>query len=108
MLVTRVVGSPLYEKPEAAKFLDLERDYLLPPEAVANAMLALLTQPDKYKPGTILEVCHETEWREVSLLGDSGPRGPASSTSRKKDAIKDIQRFLSQEATESNLEVTTD
>jgi hypothetical protein len=71
-------------------------------------MLALLTQPDIYRPGTILEVCHETKWREVSLLGDSGPEGPASSTSRKKDAIRDIQRFISRDRDGSTLQVTTD
>ncbi|TPX10397.1 uncharacterized protein E0L32_008616 [Thyridium curvatum] len=49
-----VVGSPLYEKREAAKFLDPERDYILPPEAVASAMMTLLRQLDEYEPGTVL------------------------------------------------------
>ncbi|CCT74890.1 related to 15-hydroxyprostaglandin dehydrogenase [Fusarium fujikuroi] len=89
------VSTPLFsEKPEAAKFLDMERDYLLPPDAVANAMMALLTQTEEFEPGTMLEVCHETEWRKVSLLDDPGPQGPASLTSRKKDAVKDIYKYL--------------
>ncbi|KAF5592924.1 15-hydroxyprostaglandin dehydrogenase [Fusarium pseudocircinatum] len=89
------VSTPLFsEKPEAAKFLDMERDYLLPPDAVANAMIALLTQTEEFEPGTMLEVCHETEWRKVSLLDDPGPQGPASLTSKKKDAVKDIYKYL--------------
>lgn len=90
----RTVGTPLFtEHPEAAKFLDMEKDHLLDPEDIANAMLALLTDP-AYKGGTVLEVCHKSEWRLVSLLDDPGPRGPASLTSRKSEAVKEIVRHL--------------
>ena len=71
----------------------MEKDHLLEPLHVANAMFALLTEPT-YKGGTILEVCHETKWREVSLLNDPGPQGPASLTSRKSEAVKDIVHYL--------------
>ena len=81
------------ENPGASTFLDLERDYLLPPEAIARAMFSLLTDP-RFKAGTVLEVCHEDKWREVSLLNDPGPQGPASQTSRKKDALQGILQFL--------------
>lgn len=57
-------------------------------------MFALLTEKD-YKGGTILEVCDESKWRTVSLLNDPGPQGPASITSRKKEAVNDILPYLS-------------
>ncbi|KIW35543.1 uncharacterized protein PV07_02233 [Cladophialophora immunda] len=88
------VGTPLFTgHPEASRFLDLEKDTLLAPEHVANAMFALLTEP-QYKGGTVLEICHEIKWREVSLLNDPGPQGPASITSRKSEAIKGILPYL--------------
>ncbi|KEF52761.1 uncharacterized protein A1O9_11178 [Exophiala aquamarina CBS 119918] len=88
------VQTPLFtENPKASKFLDMKKDFLLPPEVVAKAMLALLTDA-KYKSGTVLEVCDVVKWREVSLLNDPGPQGPASLTSRKADAVKDIMRHL--------------
>ncbi|KAK5203657.1 hypothetical protein LTR47_008466 [Exophiala xenobiotica] len=91
------VGSPLFtDHPEASKFLDMEKDFLLPPEEIAKAMFALLTDR-KYKAGTILEVCDIGNWREVSLLNDSGPRGPATFTSKKNQAIKEILPFLSKD-----------
>jgi 3-hydroxybutyrate dehydrogenase len=92
--LSRTVGTPLFtDHPEAAKYLDAEKDYLLEPPHVAKAMYALLTE-SAYKGGTILEICHETNWREVSLLNDPGPRGPASFTSRKSEAILDIAQYL--------------
>ncbi|KIW53179.1 hypothetical protein PV05_08771 [Exophiala xenobiotica] len=91
------VGSPLFtDHPEASKFLDMEKDFLLPPEEIAKAMFALLTDR-KYKSGTILEVCDIGNWREVSLLNDPGPRGPATLTSKKHEAIKSILPFLSKD-----------
>ena len=91
------VGSPLFtEHPEALKFLDTSKDLLLPPEAIARAMFALLTDPS-YKPGTVLEVCDIDKWREVALLNDPGPSGPASTSSRKSEAIEDVKAFLEQD-----------
>lgn len=86
------VGTPLFlERPEAAKYLDMSKDFLLPPEEVANAMVALIEQPDRYPGGTVLEVCDvEGRWRKTSLLNDPGPNGPASFTSRKAEAVEDL------------------
>ena len=56
-------------------------------------MFALMTE-EKYKSGTILEVCDISAWREVQLLNDPGPSGPASTTSRKHEALKQILPFL--------------
>ena len=92
------VGTPLFtEHPEAAKFLDMKKDFLLPPEEIARAMLALLTDP-KYKPGTVLEVADMGNWREVQLLNDPGPSGRASAASNKTQAIyEDVNRFLEED-----------
>ncbi|KAF7563926.1 hypothetical protein G7046_g207 [Stylonectria norvegica] len=88
------VGTPLFtEHPEASKYLDMAKDYLLPPQAVSNAMFALLTE-EKYRSGTVLEVCDVEHWREVGLLNDPGPSGPASKTSKKHEALRDIIPFL--------------
>jgi 3-hydroxybutyrate dehydrogenase len=60
-------------------------------------MMALITRPQKYKPGTILEVCDvggEDRWRETNLLNDPGPSGPASKTSNKGRAIEEILQLL--------------
>lgn len=108
----RTVGSPLFtDHPEAAKFLDMDKDYLLPPQEIARAMFALLTDA-KYKAGTILEVCDVGNWREVELLNDPGPRGPASSTSKKSEAIKGILPYLSKDGKgkggDESLKVATD
>jgi 3-hydroxybutyrate dehydrogenase len=74
----------------------MEQDCLLPPKEIALAMLALLTDAS-YKSGTILEVCEVGRWREVALLNDPGPSGPASKTSKKHEALKDILPFLNLE-----------
>ena len=91
------MATPLFtEHPEAAKYLNRDLDYLLPPEAVADAMFALLTQ-EKYKAGTVLEICDVEKWREVDLLNDPGPSGPARKTSKKHEALQDILPFLQPE-----------
>ncbi len=74
----------------------MSKDFLLPPEVIARAMFALLTDP-KFKPGTVLEVCDVDNWREVALLNDPGPRGPASEASKKSEAIADVKRFLEED-----------
>jgi 3-hydroxybutyrate dehydrogenase len=84
----------LYNTSEAQKLLDLSKDFLLPKEEVSKAMFAVLTDK-KYKSGTILEVCDVGKWREVELLNDPGPVGPASQTSKKAEAIRDIMQYLS-------------
>ncbi|EXJ65478.1 hypothetical protein A1O7_01819 [Cladophialophora yegresii CBS 114405] len=90
------VGTPLWtEHQNAMKFLDMSTDFLLPPDDVARAMLALVTDK-KYVAGTVLEVCDTDNWREVGLLNDPGPRGSASVTSRKHEGIISIMPFLTQ------------
>ncbi|KAK6364434.1 hypothetical protein LTS17_012199 [Exophiala oligosperma] len=105
------VGTPLFtDHPEASKFLDLNKDFLLAPEHVANAMFDLLDE-NKYKAGTVLEVCHETKWRVTSLHNDPGPQGPASFTSRKHEAIKEIMQYLNVDQPNpsvSNIELKSD
>ncbi|KAF4556989.1 Short chain dehydrogenase-like protein 54 [Elsinoe fawcettii] len=95
------VGTPLFkDHPEAAKFLDMEKDFLLPVDEVARAMMALVEERERYKGGTVLEVCDvQGRWREVELLNDPGPRGPASLTSRKADAVEELVRMLDPEGT---------
>jgi 3-hydroxybutyrate dehydrogenase len=90
------------EHPEAAAFLDMEKDHLLPPNEVAKAMFALVTD-SKYRPGTVLEVCEVGNWREVSLLNDPGPSGPASKTSKKHEAIQQILKYLQSDGPNSTL-----
>jgi len=94
-----VVDTPLMAPPEARKLLDLTKDFMLPRDEVAKAMMSLLTDK-KYKPGTILEVCDIGNWREVELLNDPGPSGPASKTSRKHEGINDIMQYLVPEGTD--------
>lgn len=82
------------ERPEVAKILNLKQAYLLSPKVVSRAMFTLLTE-SRYAAGTVLEVCHEDDWREVSLLNDPGPQGPASQTGSESDeALKGIREFL--------------
>lgn len=110
-MIGSTVGTPLFtDHPEAAKFLDTEKDFLLAPEDVAAAMFDLLTET-KYKSGTVLEVCDPTKWRETSLLNDPGPSGPASFTSRKNEALAGIVRHLSKDgnaALPAEFKATTD
>lgn len=86
------VGTPLFlERPEAAKYLDMSKDFLLPPSEVSDAMIALIENPLEYPGGTVLEVCDvDGRWRKTNLLNDSGPTGPASFTSRKAEAVEDL------------------
>lgn len=69
-------------------------------------MFALLTTSE-HPAGTILEVCDEKKWRVVSLLNDPGPQGPASLTSRKSEAVRDIMRYLNLEG-QDNLSLGTE
>jgi hypothetical protein len=89
-----IIRTPLYtDHPEANRFVDPEKDYMLPPEEVARGMLAVCLDP-KYAPGTILEVADPDSWREVQLLNDPGPQGRATWTSRKQDALEDVKAMI--------------
>jgi hypothetical protein len=82
----------LYENENVSKFINKDKDLMLPKEVVAKAMFALLTDK-KYKPGTILEVTDFEKWREVSILNDP-PQGPAKEGSNKKVGLHDIMQYL--------------
>lgn len=97
------VRTPLYtDHPGALKLLDPTKDVLVDPERVADALFALLTDAfadstNTYTSGTVLEVCHpepRTSWRQVQLLNDPGPQGPAASASRKAEAVAGIMPYL--------------
>ena len=71
----------------------MKKDFVLPPEEVVKAMLALLTE-SKYISGTVLEV-GDTTWREVQLLNDPGPQGRATlPRSKAADSIKLVEQAL--------------
>lgn len=101
LAVIRVVGvasgiirTPLYsDHPEAGKFVDQEKDYVLPPEEVSRGMLAACLD-EKCPPGTILEVADMDNWREVQLLNDPGSQGKAILASRKRDAVADVISWI--------------
>lgn len=60
-------------------------------------MLVLITRTEKYKSGTMLEVCDvggDDHCREAELLNEPGPPGPASKTSCKWRAVEDIFQIL--------------
>lgn len=89
-----IIRTPLYsDHPEAGRFIDQEKDFMLEPEEVARGMLAVCLDP-KYPPGTILEVADTDNWREVKLLNDPGPQGKAILASRKQDAVADVLAFI--------------
>lgn len=96
------IGTPLfYDHPEALAFLDLSKDVLLPPEEIAKAMVALLSDYS-YPSGTVLEVGDIGKWRPVALLNDSGPRGRATVTSNKDDAISGVKKMLDMDLDEGS------
>ena len=82
----------MYEDENVSKFIDKDKDVMLPKEVVGKAMFALLTDK-RYKPGTILEVTDFEKWREVSILNDP-PQGPAKEGSNKKVGLQDIMQYL--------------
>jgi hypothetical protein len=101
-LLGSAIGTPLfYDHPEALAFLDLSKDILLPPEEIAKAMIALLSD-SSYPPGTVLEVGDVGRWRPVSLLNDPGPQGRATVTSKKDDAIAGVKKMLDMDLDEGS------
>ncbi|KAK4553513.1 hypothetical protein LTR86_009309 [Recurvomyces mirabilis] len=70
-----IVDTPLFrDHPQALDQIDITTDFLLPPDEVVRAMLALVLD-SKYRGGTVLEVNDIGSWREVQLLNDPGPQG---------------------------------
>lgn len=95
-IIYSITVTPLMlDNPTAFSLFDPKRDTLLPPEELARAMMSLVIDTDKYKAGTILEVCEvEGRWRELLELNDPGLQGPASRTSGGKEVVNDIFRTL--------------
>lgn len=94
LTINSAINTPLFhDNPRSLALIDLEKDVALPPEEVASAMMALLTD-SKYPPGTILEVGDVGKWREVHLFNDGGPQGRATVLREKAKAqielVKDI------------------
>lgn len=98
-LCLRVVYTPLFlDSSQARAHIDLEKDFVLPPEEIVKAIIALITNV-KYAPGTVLEVGDIGGWREVSLLHDVGPQGRSTLPRQKaKDAIKLVEAALEKDA----------
>jgi hypothetical protein len=95
----RIVDTPLFrDHPQALDQIDVATDFLLPPEEVVKAMLALATDP-KYPAGTVLEVNDIDGWREVQLLNEPGPQGHSKNPRVKAaEAISLVQKALSEDA----------
>ena len=92
-----VIKTPLYfDHPEAERFLDKEKDFMLEPEHVARGMVAVCLDP-KYPPGTILEVTDVDNWRQVMMLNDPGPQGKAILASKKQNAVADVVAMIEQD-----------
>jgi 3-hydroxybutyrate dehydrogenase len=89
-----IIRTPLYlDHPEAGKFLDREKDFMLEPEDVARAMVALCSD-SKYAPGTVLEVTDVDNWRLVGVLNDPGPQGKAIIASKKSEGLADVLALI--------------
>ena len=95
----RIVDTPLFrDHPQALDHIDTANDFLLPPEEVVKAMIALLTD-GKYRAGTVLEVNDIGGWREVQLLNDPGPQGQSKKPRAKAAAaISFVTRALEEDA----------
>lgn len=86
------------DSPKARDHIDMEKDFLLPPEEIVKAVSALISDP-KYPPGTILEVGDVGGWREVNLLRDNGPQGRSTLPRQKaKDAIRIVEAALQKDS----------
>ncbi|EWG53294.1 hypothetical protein FVEG_11757 [Fusarium verticillioides 7600] len=90
-----LVDTPLLRNNSGSQnHVDPSQDFLLPPEEVVKAMMALLTEA-KYVGGTVLEVGDIGSWREVHILGDAGPQGRSTrARARTTDATAKLARML--------------
>lgn len=97
--LNRVVDTPLFrDSDKAREHIDLERDFVLPPEEIVKAMLSLITS-STYPPGSIVEIGDIGGWREVGLLNDPGPQGRSTLPRPKaKNAIKLVEQALKDDA----------
>ncbi|KAL2815738.1 NAD(P)-binding protein [Aspergillus granulosus] len=99
-----VVDTPLFrDSASAREHIDLENDFILPPEEIVKAMMALVVE-SKYSSGTVLEVADIGGWREVKLLNDGGPQGRAASARAKAaEAIRIVEEALRQDSRGSRI-----
>ncbi|KAL3442931.1 NAD(P)-binding protein [Aspergillus insuetus] len=99
-----VVDTPLFRDSSSAReHIDFEKDFVLPPEEVVKAMMALITD-SRYPSGTVLEVADIGGWREVKLLNDGGPQGrAASSRAKAAEAIRIVEEALNKDSRASRL-----
>ncbi|KAF5719482.1 15-hydroxyprostaglandin dehydrogenase [Fusarium mundagurra] len=90
-----LVDTPLLRNNSGSQnHVDPSKDFLLPTEEVVKAMVALLTET-KYAGGTVLEVGDIGSWREVHILGDSGPQGRSTRARAKTtDATAKLAKML--------------
>ncbi|KAF5578114.1 15-hydroxyprostaglandin dehydrogenase [Fusarium pseudoanthophilum] len=90
-----LVDTPLLRNNSGSQnHVDPSQDFLLPPEEVVKAMVALLTDT-KYAGGTVLEVGDIGSWREVHILGDAGPQGRSTRARAKTtDATAKLAKML--------------
>lgn len=98
LTIFSLVDTPLLRNTSGAQnHVDLAQDFLLPPEEVVKAMMALLTDI-KYAGGTVLEVGDIGSWREVHLLGDAGPQGRSTRARAKTtEATAKLAKMLMEE-----------
>ncbi|KAF5632272.1 15-hydroxyprostaglandin dehydrogenase [Fusarium tjaetaba] len=90
-----LVDTPLLRNNSGSQnHVDPSQDFLLPPEEVVMAMMALLTEA-KYTGGTVIEVGDIGSWREVHILGDAGPQGRSTRARAKtSDATAKLAKML--------------
>jgi hypothetical protein len=85
---------------QVSHWLDPDKDYMLDPTVLGDAMLAVTKNEDgRYPAGTILEVTDDEEekWRKIPLHNNPGPQGRATGASNKALGLKDIKEILSSE-----------
>ena len=94
-----MVDTPLFrDHPEALAHIDMDQDFVLPPDEVVKAIVALISS-QKYASGTVLEVGDIGGWREVHLLDDPGPQGRSTLPRTKaRDAKLLVEQALSTDA----------
>lgn len=85
----------------------MANDFILPPEEVVKAMIALVTS-SKYCAGTVLEVNDIGGWREVQMLNDPGPQGHSKNPRKKAvEAISFVKKVLEQDTAGYGRHVTS-
>jgi len=90
----------LMDDPEISRWVNQDKDTMLHPRTIAEALIALAeNKGNKYPAGTVLEVCdpRPDHWRIVPLFNNPGPSGVASGLSNKDTALEQIKGILRQD-----------